>query len=174
MRRRGGVLALEAKARWVGLILGAAFSVLGRIPIAAWLVAGLLLWGWWGHHSAASAQRQAQADQSARLEAARETERLAARAAVRAGDEARLRETAARRDAAAAGRRLRALAAEWAASSAAAGGGACVGHGAPAAAVIHEQARNDLVELAADADAVAGRLVACQQLVGELTSGAPE
>lgn len=154
----------------MGLILGT-LGVLGRIPIAAWLVAGLLLWGWWGHHSAASAQAQATADQAARLEAAHETERLAARAAVRAGDEARHRETAARRDAAAAGRRLRAIAAQWAAS-AAAGGGACIDHAAPAAAVIHEQARSDLVELAADADAVAGRLIACQQLVGELTGGA--
>lgn len=157
----------------MGLILGALGGVLGRIPIAAWLIAGLLLWGWWGHHSAASAQRQAKADQAARLEAAHETERLAARAAVRAGDEARNRETAARRDAAAAGRRLRAIAADWAASAAAAGGGACSAAGAPAAAVIHEQTRSDLVDLAADADAVAGRLVACQRFVGELTAGTP-
>ena len=155
----------------MGLVLGAA-GLLGRIPIAAWLVAGLLLWGWWGHHSADSARRQVKADQAERLEAARETDRLAARAAVRAGDEARICETAARRDAAAAGRRLRAIAAEWAASAAASGGGTCSGDGAPAAAVIHEQTRSDLVELAADADAIAGRLVACQRFVGELTGDA--
>ena len=146
-----------------------ALGLLGRIPIAAWLIAGLLLWGWWGHHSADSARRQVKADQAERLEAARETDRLAARAAVRAGDEATLREHTARRSAAAAERRLRALAAQWAASAATSGGGACVGDGAPVAAVIHDQARSDLVELAADADAVAGRLVACQRLVGELT-----
>lgn len=147
--------------------------MIGRVPIAAWLIAGLLLWGWWGHESAARAVRQAKAGQAEQLLAARETERLAAHAAVRAGDEARIREANARRNAAAADRRLRALAAEWAASAAARGGRACSDPRAPAAAVIHEQARSDLVELAADADAVAGRLVACQRLVGELTGGAP-
>lgn len=164
----------------VGL-LGSVASGLGRvlrsIPLAAWLLAGLLAWGAWGHRSAQRALQQARQDQAAQAQIARESERMAARAAQEAGNAARQRDLDVRRRAGAVEQRLHAVAAAWAASAAAAhaaggagaaGGAACGGDGAPAAAVLHVQTRGELVALAADADAVAGRLTECQRLVRRL------
>lgn len=145
------------------------FGLLGRIPVTAWLVLALAGWGWWGHRSADAAVSRARTEAAERREAEAETQRLAARAAVGAGDETRMLVEDARRRAGAAERRMRALAAAWAASSASAPGGACGDPGAPAAAVLHDQARSDLVQLAEDANVVAGRLVGCQRLLRTLT-----
>lgn len=100
----------------------------------------------------------------AQSETHRETERLAARKTARIADELTSNRLAADRAADAAGQRLRLLAQSARANRPAActDGNADTG---PAAGVLRDADRDDLVALAREADAVADRLRACQELV---------
>lgn len=100
----------------------------------------------------------------AQSETRRETERLAARNTARISDELTNNRLAADRAADAAGQRLRLLAQSARANrpAACASGSADTG---PAAGVLRDADRDDLVALAREADAVADRLRACQSLV---------
>lgn len=131
-----------------------------RILVVLALLAGAFAAGWAGHARwRAAADAQQALDQS---EAARESERLATRNMTRISDaltQDRLRSDRAAADAAG---RLRQLAASTAAPA------GCPGRAddtRPAAAVLPDQALDDLVALARDADATADRLRACQALI---------
>lgn len=123
------------------------------------MLAGVFAGGWFGH---ARYQAGVDAEQALqRSEDAREMERLAASRVSKVHDELTKNRLAAERAAVAAAGRLRELAAS---ASAPAGCPSRNEDPRPAAGVLHDEARKDLVNLLREADAVADRLRALQAL----------
>jgi len=154
----------------VSRALGALLEFLGSIPAIGWLVIALVCWGAWGHHQQAVtlAEKQAATLAAARAatnasEKARATEQQLNNRVQEISDE--LTQAQTQRDAAArdAARRLRDLAAAKRTGSATAA--TCASYEGPAVAVVPDQAREALIDLARDADEVTGQLVACQAYV---------
>lgn len=160
-----GTLLAPLSRFWLGAI-----ELLSRLPAWVWLVGALLCWGAWGHHQQAVtlAEKQAATLAAARAatnasEKARATEQQLNNRVQEISDE--LTQAQTQRDAAArdAARRLRDLAAAKRTGSATAA--ACASYEGPAVAVVPDQAREALIDLARDADEVTGQLVACQAYV---------
>lgn len=141
--------------------MAAALAILGRIPAWLWLVAALACWGGWNRHQTLQLREQTARQQQA-LQQAQQTLRQAdqTREITNAHTEA-IRATGVR--ARTVDRRLRNVPA---ASPAAAT--ACRDHEAPAA-VLSDDARNDLVALAQAADETADALRACQAWAATIT-----
>jgi hypothetical protein len=158
----------------------ALLAFLARIPWHVYLVAGLFLWGLHWQHTA---------DHAAALVAKQSTALAAAQTAAKASEQARQHEqqltvkvreisdelqtaqaqrNAASRDAA---RRLRDLAAAKRTSGpGAATAAACERYEGPAAAVVRDETRNNLVDLATDAEAVRQQLIGCQTYIKNVVS----
>jgi hypothetical protein len=170
-------IALILKAAGSGLL-----RLLGAIPFAAWVVAGLCAWGFVGYHRAAvhkidaAKAVAAAAEATAQAEAKARDDEYAASSAVREiGDALTKTQVQRSTDRVIADRKLRAVAAAWAASAAGTpAAAACRDDGAPAVAVLPQQDTDDLVSVADDADAVAIRLIACQSYVRRMQSPAPQ
>jgi len=137
-----------------------------RILVVLVLLAGAFAAGWAGHARKAARdalQDQLAAERGARVLEAQETRRAARNADALTQDRLRSERRAADAD-----ERLRQLAASAPpAAAACAGGDAASG---PAAWLLRDQDRSDLVALAREADAVTDRLRACQR---ELSGSAP-
>lgn len=168
-------IAIASKA--LGVVLG----LLGRIPAVGWLVLALAAWGWHGQRTAETTRAEKTAAiHSAAItatkasEAARATEQAAHKANLKVTDE--LIKTRNERDAAArtAALRLRKLAdAPKPTPALTATATSCRGYDGPAIDVIPEQAREDLIEQALEADQVADRLRACQAYVRTVVQPTP-
>lgn len=148
-------------------------ALLKAVPLWAYPAAGLVLWA-----GCATVQKHQALQETQRVLAEVQQGRADAEAVARLKElgladinaEAARKLSVARaerqRAAAGADGRLRDLAAAWAASAASAGAGAaCRDDGAPAVAIIRDETRGDLVELAQEAQAVSERLQVCQQWV---------
>lgn len=144
-------------------------------PVA--LVAGV--WGW-GYHAgsvkeqrkaalaSAEAAKEAAEQREVAAEIARLKERVAAKRTTEIHDELLKTRVAADRRAADAAERLRNLSTAYDTANANAALAACRSADAPAVAVLRDETRNDLVQLAQEADALAARYRACQRYVIEV------
>lgn len=155
--------------------MGYVATLLRVVPGWFWLVLGIGLWGGDGWLRLSHLKKEVQAERNRQLE---EQSRLIAEHRQAEG-EARtitesidhdLQQARQARDLAvrSADQRLRDTAAAWASSASSAAQPACRSDGAPATALLRGETRQDLVELAQDADAVASRLLALQRWVRDV------
>lgn len=155
--------------------LGAFLSLLARIPLAAWLTAALVGFAAYQHH-VAQGLRQAEADRqlAEALQRAKEAVGWAAslaeaqKAAQELSDALSKSEALRARDRRSMDQRLRDLATVHQNGAQGAALTTCRNSGAPAVAVLPESTRNDLVDLAEDAQRERERLVACQRYITEV------
>lgn len=150
--------------------------LLRKVPLAFWPLAFLLIFGVYQWHRAEGLlediadMRLEAAAEASRLEAAnREVENAAGTTVQVLGDALAKSQKARTAERAAVDSRLRELAARYTegdSGEAAAAARRC--HDFPAAAVVQEQTRGDLVSLTDEADAITKRLVTLQQYVNEV------
>ena len=153
-------------------------ALLGAVPLWVYPMLGVALWGGCGmvqkHEAITKLQEQKLEIAQAKADQAAEA-RLKELALTEVNADVSKKLTASRqavsRAAGDTDRRLRELAAAWAASApSAAAGTTCRDDGAPVAAIIPGQAREDLVQLVQEAQGVSERLKACQDYVTRVRS----
>lgn len=161
----------------------AVLALASRVPAWCWLVLALGLWGWHWQHVADKEQdvlvKQAKALANAQAavhssEQARTVDQALQTANQQVSDE--LSQALQQRDAAArtSAQRLRDLAnAKRANAALAASLAACRSYGGPAVDVVPGAAREALVDLARDADAVTDQLAGCQAYIKNVVQPTP-